>query len=603
MVSKANYDNLQILNKSKQSFECKFHNKKYIAYCSKCKMNICEKCLMHNSHKIYHYKRLYLSENQTKYYQALFYLCKYYLKRVREIVVELLYELSEIIKNESKPKDRDIIINLRSQLKNTYKFFYTMNTYQKTYSRFILNLYFECKKIGIINCQVINNIYNIKMNSVKIPELDNKDTIVKAHIMIEFMKNTKSNNNILKSSDSKHPNIFYSYIDYDNSQNSKVKIYTTNLNNIKYNNEIEELLVPIQNKNIENNENNDINRINNSNSNSDTEDTEGIIENENNIINTTNISNELIIINNSYEDEKKETNKQGKDDKNNQSKENISASKFKAPSIKQGSEELNNNNNKNSINIEKEKNQSNTDKTYSNELLINKKVEENNSTIKKNKNEEIQDDGYKEIRREVNPNERIKNYIFTSLPEVCQEEVEYRDDIKFEYIDHKNNNKKINCSYYGEFKKGTLKRHGRGLFIFSDGEFYMGYWANDKREGKGTNTYSNGNIYSGEYKNGKKDGQGEYKWNNGDMYKGSWKNDMMDGKGVYTYSNGDIFDGYFKMDKIDREKEYKRSNKNNFKGQIGYKFINKSGTYEYTINNNDTKNKSEQKINIKDIKK
>ena len=32
--------------------------------------------------------------------------------------------------------------------------------------------------------------------------------------------------------------------------------------------------------------------------------------------------------------------------------------------------------------------------------------------IKKNKNEEIQDDAYKEIRIEINPYERIKKYLF-----------------------------------------------------------------------------------------------------------------------------------------------------------------------------------------------
>ena len=48
-----------------------------------------------------------------------------------------------------------------------------------------------------------------------------------------------------------------------------------------------------------------------------------------------------------------------------------------------------------------------------------------------------------------------------------------------------------------------MKRHGRGLFIWEDGESYLGYWANYKREGKGTNTYANGNTYQGNYRNGK----------------------------------------------------------------------------------------------------
>ena len=177
-------------------------------------------------------------------------------------------------------------------------------------------------------------------------------------------------------------------------------------------------------------------------------------------------------------------------------------------------------------------------------------------------------------KRYIFPKGKIKEIIYANLPQSCNEEVEYRENIKYIYLD-KNKKKEINCFYHGEFKKGTQIRHGRGLFVWDDGEFYLGYWVNDKREGIGKNRYKNGNIYEGSYKKGKKDGDGIYKWKNGDKYTGKWKNDMKEGKGIYEYSNGDVYEGYFKKDKIHGNGVYTWANKITFRGEFKNNLIDK----------------------------
>ena len=173
-----------------------------------------------------------LTEKQVKYYQTLYFLCKYYLNRIREVVIELICELSDSIKNENNNIKKDICISLKSQLKNTYKFFYKMNTYQMYYAKSNLAIYFHCRKYGYINYQIINNIYNIKLSSILIPEIQDKDIIDKATEIINFLKNSK-NTNVLKSYESEHSSTFYSYIDY--SKNKKVPFYNVKLSSILLN--------------------------------------------------------------------------------------------------------------------------------------------------------------------------------------------------------------------------------------------------------------------------------------------------------------------------------------------------------------------------------
>ena len=559
METKINYKYYEIIRKIKQYFECQIHtNNKYIAYCSICNINICDKCLNnslhHIGHTIFYFQKIMLLEKQVKYYRTIYYLCTFYLKRIREIVIELLSDLSDIIISEKKTEEYSRLLNIKSQLKNAYKHFYKQNIYQMQYAKNNLELFIYCKKWGYINYQVIKNIYNIKLNSVKIPELQDKDIINKIEIMIDFMKN---NNNILMPSDMEHPTTFYSYIDY-NSKNPKVNIYTVKLSSMLFDINRGEIFNP--------------NNINDSNSDIETNISENINENDNinkiNINENNNInnkSNNFIILKEKKYEDLNNINNRIISLKENLSKINNSINNHKII-------EINENNNiiKNKIYQDVYQDEEYYYKTKNkNNLKENKNINKINYIKEENSPNKINNNN-------ISSNEKIKNYIYSSLSKTSKEEVEYRDNIQYIYLD-KNAKKEINCKYYGEFKKGTLKRHGRGLFIWEDGEIYLGYWANDKREGEGTNTYPNGNIYQGNYKNGKKEGDGIYKWKNGDKYKGKWKNDMKDGKGIYEYSNGDIYDGYFKKDKIDGNGSYTWANKITYKGQFKNNLIDKKG--------------------------
>lgn len=240
MESNLAYEYQVIIKQIKSNFECKFHlNNLYIAFCSDCKLNICEKCLNNNmshiGHKIFYFKKMFLTEKQANYYKKSYLNCKYYLNKIREIVIELLIDLSDSIKSKKyTPLYTLVLKKLKNQLKNTYKFFHKMNTYQMNYFINILSLYFYCRKWGYFNYQLIDNIYNIKINEVKIPSIIDKDISKRAYIMIEFLKKSK-NTNILKSSDSHSLTAFYSNKNNNNNAINKANTYKAELNSILFN--------------------------------------------------------------------------------------------------------------------------------------------------------------------------------------------------------------------------------------------------------------------------------------------------------------------------------------------------------------------------------
>lgn len=70
---------------------------------------------------------------------------------------------------------------------------------------------------------------------------------------------------------------------------------------------------------------------------------------------------------------------------------------------------------------------------------------------------------------------------------------------------------------------------------YTNGNTYVGDFANGSVSGKGVMKYSNGDNYTGDFQNGLKHGTGTYTWSGGAKYEGSWKDDKMDGKGTYFY--------------------------------------------------------------------
>ena len=613
METKINFNYTQMIREIKATFECKIHpNIKFCAYCSTCRLNICEKCLRNNSshigHQIFYYSRMTLSEKHIKYYQTLYFFCKYYLNCIKEIVVELLSDLSDI-----NVKEKKLVIGLKSQLKSAYKFFHKINVYQMHYTKFVLSTYLNCKKLGYFNFQIIQNVYSIKLNSVQIPDLDDKDIINKVKIMIDFLHCTKNNNNILKEYNSQLPDTVYSYVDYNPLKSRKINIYNVKPPSIdKYikkgeiyeqkeedissDNELNESKNE-RNKSQEKEENKEQNEKNNNIS----ENRINIINNENN--DSANNKNDNAIKTNSINSEINEEQKKEEINNNNIKIKNIIEIEDKKISIR-SNHIIEKKIHKNQI-IEESKSKSTPPfQGTSHNPSLTKKMELKKESLyySQTSNDEIEAEIRKKFFGDIanqSKNKNLKKVIFENLTEKCPEEVEYRDRVQYIYHDEINN-KDITCYYFGEFKKGTLKRHGRGIFIWEDGERYIGYWANDKREGKGTNTYTNGNRYEGYYKNGKKEGLGVYRWKNGDLYSGNWKNDMKEGKGTYEFANGDVYEGMFKNDKISGRGTYTWSNKIAYKGQFKNNTIEKNGILRYTVNKDSDENIKNSLMNIRE---
>ena len=81
------------------------------------------------------------------------------------------------------------------------------------------------------------------------------------------------------------------------------------------------------------------------------------------------------------------------------------------------------------------------------------------------------------------------------------------------------------AEYWGETKKSSKIRHGRGIQVWIDGSKYEGYWLNDKANKKGKLIHSDGDIYEGEWKDDKAEGFGKYIHIDGSKYEGEWKSD------------------------------------------------------------------------------
>ena len=138
--------------------------------------------------------------------------------------------------------------------------------------------------------------------------------------------------------------------------------------------------------------------------------------------------------------------------------------------------------------------------------------------------------------------------------EICDLKKE-KGDIKIYECNFNNGNK-----YEGEIK--NRKFDGEGIFIWANGDVFIGNWKNGERKDgyfhKSTDgkimknietMIEDGNFYEGEFKNGKFDGKGLYKYKNGDIYRGEFKEGYRDGKGIYLWNDNKFkYDGEWKND-------------------------------------------------------
>jgi hypothetical protein len=99
--------------------------------------------------------------------------------------------------------------------------------------------------------------------------------------------------------------------------------------------------------------------------------------------------------------------------------------------------------------------------------------------------------------------------------------------------------------YVGEWANG--KTNGQGVHFLGEGQFkggkYTGEFKDDKYHGQGSYTHASGETYTGSWKNGKYNGQAVWISANGDKYTGEFKDNKRSGQGVFTFADGRVFLG------------------------------------------------------------
>ena len=83
-----------------------------------------------------------------------------------------------------------------------------------------------------------------------------------------------------------------------------------------------------------------------------------------------------------------------------------------------------------------------------------------------------------------------------------------------------------------------MRKHGRGVYYYINGDFYEGDWVNDKRKGKGKLLMDDGSEFTGDFNHDTVDGAGEFidarknKFVNSKKGKGFFKKGRLQGKGT-----------------------------------------------------------------------
>ena len=165
---------------------------------------------------------------------------------------------------------------------------------------------------------------------------------------------------------------------------------------------------------------------------------------------------------------------------------------------------------------------------------------------------------YSPLKPQRNNNQTFSNYnqqsINTSIKSYISDKSEkkIRDNLKNSLCLNNTNMKKNGKSpktsrFIGNKING--KKEGKGIYFYTNGCKYEGYFKNDKKNGVGIFYYNNGDKYEGNFEEGNYEGKGIFYFNNGDRYEGNFEKNKYSGKGKYYYHNGDIFDGYWMDDK------------------------------------------------------
>lgn len=102
--------------------------------------------------------------------------------------------------------------------------------------------------------------------------------------------------------------------------------------------------------------------------------------------------------------------------------------------------------------------------------------------------------------------------------------------------------------YYGFWENG--RRHGEGVFTYKNGDMYSGWWKFGEKEGTGTYTFeSTGMKLFGEWTAGQIT-QGKWIYPNGMYYEGGFANNKPKGEGKWVFKNGNVLSGEYEQKEV-----------------------------------------------------
>ena len=106
--------------------------------------------------------------------------------------------------------------------------------------------------------------------------------------------------------------------------------------------------------------------------------------------------------------------------------------------------------------------------------------------------------------------------------------------------------KATNGLYIGQVDNES-KLQGLGIFIWTNGEKYIGHFNNGLMEGEGLILdKDNKLLYEGDFEKDKKNGFGKAFLPNNEFYSGNFVDNKFEGRGIYQFENGDTWEGPFK---------------------------------------------------------
>lgn len=169
-------------------------------------------------------------------------------------------------------------------------------------------------------------------------------------------------------------------------------------------------------------------------------------------------------------------------------------------------------------------------------------------------------------------NELLKTYLF-DFNDYNKNQLFYKGVIHFD-----------DDTYYNGTWNFNLKKHGKGIFIKSDGSKYCGEFCDDKIQGNGYYIDLKGNLYIGQFKNEQANGEGEIIHNEVEGYisKGNFQNNKLHGFGIEKLPNGTVYEGEFNMGEKEGKGKLTFSDQSYYEGEFKKSDISGKGIYKWS---------------------